>query len=75
MTKIKCNHCHDILEVEMDIKISESPWARCDAYGIFTGIYCDKCFDDPKCYPYRKDEYEHDEPLDYPNGNFFDEDE
>ena len=30
-------------------------WARADAYGIYTGLYCDKCYKDN--YPYRKDEY------------------
>jgi hypothetical protein len=30
-------------------------WVRSDAYGIFTGIYCDKCFENN--YPYRKDRY------------------
>jgi len=32
-------------------------WARADAYGIYTGLYCDKCYDDPSKYTYRKDEY------------------
>ena len=34
-------------------------WARRDAYGIFTGIYCDDCYnsDDSDKYPYRKDSY------------------
>ena len=35
-------------------------WARADAYGIYTGLYCDKCYDNPNIYTYRKDEY-HDE--------------
>ena len=29
---------------------------RFDAYGIYTGCYCDKCYDSPQ-YPYRKDRY------------------
>ena len=33
-------------------------WARNDAYGIYTGLYCDKCYKDN--YPYRRDRY-HDE--------------
>ena len=33
-------------------------WARNDAYGIYTGLYCDKCYKDN--YRYRKDRY-HDE--------------
>ena len=32
-------------------------WARADVYGIYTGLYCDKCYDDPHKYTYRKDEY------------------
>ena len=32
-------------------------WSRADAYGIYTGLYCDKCYDDPHKYTYRKDEY------------------
>jgi len=32
-------------------------WARADAYGIYTGLYCDDCYDDPHKYTYRKDEY------------------
>ena len=32
-------------------------WARADAYGIYTGLYCDKCYDDVNVYTYRKDEY------------------
>ena len=32
-------------------------WARNDAYGIYTGLYCSKCYNDPTIYTYRKDEY------------------
>ena len=46
-------------------------WARSDAYGIYTGLYCDKCYKDSNIYTYRKDEYfdpayagERIEPLD-----------
>ena len=38
-------------------KTSEHDWARADAYGIYTGLYCDKCYDDPHKYTYRKDRY------------------
>ena len=31
-------------------------WARNDAYGLYTGLYCDKCYNGSN-YPYRKDEY------------------
>lgn len=30
-------------------------WARKDAYGLYTGLYCDKCYENN--YPYRKDYY------------------
>ena len=32
-------------------------WARNDVYGIYTGLYCEKCYDNPEIYTYRKDEY------------------
>ena len=34
-------------------------WARRDAYAIFTGIYCDDCYnsDDSDRYPYKKGSY------------------
>ena len=35
-------------------------WARKDAYGLYTGLYCDDCFKNN--YPYRTDRY-HD-PMD-----------
>ena len=38
-------------------KTSEHMWARADAYGIYTGLYCDKCYKDPHKYTYRKDRY------------------
>ena len=42
--------------------ISQHQWARTDHYGIYTGLYCDTCYDSDK-YPYKKDHYptiEHD---------------
>jgi len=32
-------------------------WARHDAYGIFTGHYCDDCYENN--YPYKKDRYDY----------------
>ena len=32
-------------------------WARSDAYGIYTGLYCEKCYDNPEKYQYRRDRY------------------
>ena len=40
--------------------VTEHRWARNDAYGIYTGLFCDKCYEDPSKYTYRKDRY-HDE--------------
>ena len=38
-------------------QIDYHQWARSDAYGIYTGLYCDKCYKDSNIYTYRKDEY------------------
>ena len=38
-------------------KIEYHKWARNDAYGLYTGLYCRKCYDDPTKYTYRKDRY------------------
>ena len=32
-------------------------WARIDAYGLYTGLYCHKCYEDSDKYTYRKDRY------------------
>lgn len=53
--KTTCRCCGKTLE-GYDYKPSYSEWARTDAYGIYTGVFCDKCYDSDK-YPYRKDEY------------------
>ena len=39
-------------------KVEYHMWARNDAYGIYTGLFCDDCYKNN--YPYRKDRY-HDE--------------
>ena len=36
-------------------KVEYHMWARNDAYGIYTGLYCDDCYKNN--YPYRKDRY------------------
>ena len=36
--------------------VSMHRWARRDVYAIFTGLYCDECYNSNK-YPYRKDYY------------------
>jgi len=35
-------------------------WKRSDYNGFFTGYYCNKCYDDPAKYSYRKDNYNED---------------
>ena len=37
------------------IQIKYHMWARCDAYGIYTGLYCDECY--KSNYPFKKDRY------------------
>ena len=41
-------------------------WMRYDYDSLYTGIYCDECYNsgDPDLYPYRKDNYKLDE-IDY----------
>ena len=53
--KANCRGC----EKESDFvrPIQHHMWARNDAYGIYTGLYCEKCYDNPEIYTYRKDEY------------------
>ena len=59
-SKTYCRGCK--AEEEMHRPIDQHWWARRDAYGIFTGIYCDDCYnsDDSDRYPYRKDSYAQD---------------
>ena len=52
--KTYCRGCK--AEEEMHRPIDQHWWARRDAYGIYTGIYCDDCYNSDK-YPYRKDNY------------------
>ena len=54
-----CRGCNK--EEDIHRPIDEHFWARRDAYGIYTGIYCDDCYNsnDPDKYPYRKRSYQH----------------
>tara|TARA_Y100000593_G_C4236840_1_gene300015 strand:- start:563 stop:817 length:255 start_codon:yes stop_codon:yes gene_type:complete len=54
-TKAMCNGCQE--KSEMTRPIQYHMWARSDAYGIYTGLYCDTCYKDSNIYTYRKDEY------------------
>ena len=40
---------------EMTRPITYHMWARNDSYGIYTGLFCDNCYDNN--YPYKKDRY------------------
>ena len=58
--RVEFTHCRGCkAETEMHRPIGQHWWARYDAYGIFTGIYCDDCYNSGESdrYPYRKDEY------------------
>ena len=48
-------HEQEIMNTPESIEYHQ--WARSDAYGIYTGLYCDKCYKDSNIYTYRKDEY------------------
>ena len=54
---IQCKGDGCVEEAEPCSPIGQHWWARYDAYGIFTGLYCDKCYESN--YPYRKDMYAH----------------
>ena len=53
-----CWKCDGYGEYLDRTKVEYHMWARNDAYGIYTGLYCDDCYKNN--YPYRKDRY-HDE--------------
>ena len=52
-----CWKCEGYGEYLPRTSVKYHMWSRADAYGIYTGLYCDKCYDDPEKYTYRKDEY------------------
>ena len=55
-------HCKGCQKADEDNEIvrpiTYHMWARTDAYGIYTGLYCDDCYENN--YPYKKHRY-HDE--------------
>jgi len=53
--KVRCRGDGCEKESEPIQPIQHHQWARFDAYGIYTGLYCGKCYRDN--YPYRKDRY------------------
>ena len=57
MNDVICSGCKKKNKYDLDsFPIKYHMWARNDAYGIYTGIYCDDCYDSDS-YPYRKDNY------------------
>ena len=52
-----CHFCNGDGKYMDWVKIDYHKWSRSDAYGIYTGLYCDDCYDDPDKYTYRKDKY------------------
>ena len=50
-----CWKCNGYGKYTPRTSVEHHMWSRADAYGIYTGLYCDKCYKDN--YPYRKDEY------------------
>ena len=53
-----CRYCSGNGEyTERVSNIEYHEWARNDAYGYFTGLYCEKCYNDQEKYTYRKDRY------------------
>ena len=52
-----CGYCngHGYFVQRVDINYHE--WARNDAYGLYTGLYCEECYKDPTKYTYRTDRY------------------
>ena len=53
--KANCRGCEK--ESDFGRPIQHHMRARNDAYGIYTGLFCSKCYDNPEIYTYRKDEY------------------
>ena len=53
--KLSCSGKNCKNESDYVRPITYHNWARSDAYGIYTGIYCDDCYKNN--YPYRRDRY------------------
>ena len=50
-----CPNCDGRCEHTPRTQVQYHRWARNDAYGIYTGLYCDKCY--KSNYPYKKGRY------------------
>lgn len=52
-----CRGCETVCENEFATgELKYHQWARNDAYGLYTGLYCDSCYKSDR-YPYRTDRY------------------
>jgi len=52
-----CCDCYGRGKREYIPRASDHYWARNDAYGIYTGLYCDKCYKDNNVYTYERGNY------------------
>jgi hypothetical protein len=50
-----CNVCDGYGNYTPRTSVAYHMWARNDSYGIYTGLYCDKCYKDN--YPYKRGRY------------------
>tara|TARA_R110000744_G_scaffold320481_1_gene426640 strand:+ start:706 stop:924 length:219 start_codon:yes stop_codon:yes gene_type:complete len=54
----QCRGCMtELQEWETSVPLEAHPDARSDHYGNFTGLYCNKCYNDSSKYTTRKDAY------------------
>ena len=56
---VQCNGkgCEKTHANPMHIPATHPLWARFDAYGIYTGMFCDDCYEDDDKYGYKRDRY------------------
>jgi Tfp pilus assembly protein PilX len=56
---VQCNgkDCEKTHENPTNIPATHQLWARLDAYGMYTGMFCDECYGDDEKYGYKRDRY------------------
>ena len=66
---VRCKGCDLVSDTPMTVfhaenhllrwELGQHEWQRNDYYGMYTGLYCDKCYNsnDSALYPYKKDGY------------------
>ena len=56
MHEAHCRQCNKKSDVDFaNGELKYHDWARHDFYGLYTGLFCDSCYEND--YPYRKDAY------------------